>query len=243
MSNQLDRLTVGDMFTNWYDYYHKMDDDEVRAQMTLQDFNREWQYMEREATNFFKEEFGFPVDLLKVTDNAEINQEWTHRLYVAWLSEFWSETMKQENKNQFILQIRRIMLNNSNQLAQQLEQLFVLKNQWITGTSQTHSVAKGYNVNHSLDNTSAMADQPQNALDFQLNDANPAVAYNFNYSSVVNGLKQHVTDSYDDQPNDTTQQSRSQTIIALVNEWQAQDDTMFGNFMRRFDGQFSIFHE
>lgn len=162
-------------------------------------------------------------DPMITTDNA-LNKQIMDDFYTAFARHFWGNEIGQENPLHFWAIFAGFLQEQLPVWAAAYQELIINKHMFITGLStgngQTAS-ATSMSANGSAMAVDAGTNNPQNELKFQLNSADPAQAYNFNYASNVNGSKNSSQNESSGNTSSTVQNNstiRSQSIARLVME-------------------------
>lgn len=188
--------------------------------------------------NYLISNFVYPMCLEKcgelkdsVTDDPDLNRMIIDKFLQTFWRHFYGYEIGQENPQYWWTLFKGWYDENIDYFIQNYQKMIIENQNYITGL--THSTGNtSAQANGSSDGLSSAiagtADTPQDELNFGLNTGDPAKDYNFNYSSQVNGTKQHDTNtstsaSNQDNTNDSTMRMRT------IAELSSQLDQFFNN--------------
>ena len=189
--------------------------------------------IDKYARSFFDRHVKFDSKSLKVTDNAEINDQIYTQFCRAFVRNFYGIEIGQENPLYFLVLLRNFCEKYLPIFAQGYKQLFIDNMQWLTNISDSKSDNTANQTANSKTKSSAVAgqaDTPQDELNFKINTGDPTEDYNFNYSSEVNGSKSNAnTDNVSDSKANTTThtQGRNAVVTELLNGMLAYTDGIY----------------
>ena len=206
------------------------------------DFN----YMRLASPNWVIENYGpdfirahIPYICDKITDQADLNKEIIDELLRAFIRHFYSYEIGQENPMHWWVVLDSFFQEWLPIWCQEYEKLMIEMKQWETYESENKGTAKAgqkRKTNSKDDTIGAVAQVPQNDLEFKFNDYKPETTYCFDYASQVDGRKteNNTIGTADSEQNTlSTTSARNYTIAQLINQMEGWSNGAYINLFNR----------